>query len=171
MSQCKVVVAQLDDPAIFPQQYGVHFPPNFVDVVKVIFKRLFRVYAHIYHSHFKNVCSLGEEAHLNTCFKHFMAFAQVRLFRVGGRRLQRQLCRHEFFRVNTRAHWQFPFSRISGTYRRRTSTCAGVRADRAARASAAATADRSDGEVGVSREERGTAGPLRVRFPQRGTAK
>lgn len=103
MSQCKVIVAQLDDPTIFPQQYGVHFPPNFVDVVKVIFKRLFRVYAHIYHSHFKNVCSLGEEAHLNTCFKHFMAFAQVRLFRVGGRRLQRQLCRHQCCRVNTRA--------------------------------------------------------------------
>lgn len=69
--------SQLDDPAIFPQQYGVPFPPNFVDAVKVIFKRLFRVYAHIYHSHFKHVCNLGEEAHLNTCFKHFMYFAQV----------------------------------------------------------------------------------------------
>ena len=68
---------QLDDQAIFPQQYGVPFPQNFVDVVKVIFKRLFRVYAHIYHSHFKHVCSLGEEAHLNTCFKHFMYFAQA----------------------------------------------------------------------------------------------
>ena len=45
--------------------------------MQVIFKRLFRVYAHIYHSHFKNVCGLGEEAHLNTCFKHFMYFAQV----------------------------------------------------------------------------------------------
>ena len=53
------------------------FPHNFVDVVKVVFKRLFRVYAHIYHSHFKHVCSLGEEAHLNTCFKHFMYFAQA----------------------------------------------------------------------------------------------
>lgn len=68
---------QLDDPKIFPNQYGVPFPPNFLDVVRVIFKRLFRVYAHIYHSHFKNVCSLGEEAHLNTCFRHFMCFAQV----------------------------------------------------------------------------------------------
>mmetsp|Transcript_9657 Transcript_9657/g.29084 ORF Transcript_9657/g.29084 Transcript_9657/m.29084 type:complete len:214 (-) Transcript_9657:375-1016(-) len=68
---------QLDDPNIFPHQYGVPFPPNFLDVVKVIFKRLFRVYAHMYHSHFKNVCSLGAEAHLNTCFKHFMAFAQM----------------------------------------------------------------------------------------------
>ena len=31
---------------------GVSFPKNFLSVIKVIFKRLFRVYAHIYHSHF-----------------------------------------------------------------------------------------------------------------------
>jgi hypothetical protein len=70
---------QLDDPEIFPHQYGVPFPANFMAVVKVIFKRLFRVYAHIYHSHFKHVCSLDAEAHLNSCFKHFIAFAQARL--------------------------------------------------------------------------------------------
>jgi MOB kinase activator 1 len=40
--------------------------------VKNIFKRLFRVYAHIYHSHFPQVAALGEEAHLNTSFKHFI---------------------------------------------------------------------------------------------------
>lgn len=48
-----------------------------MEVVRTIFKRLFRVYAHIYHSHFKQVCSLGEEAHLNTCFKHFIFFVRV----------------------------------------------------------------------------------------------
>ncbi|KAK9812784.1 hypothetical protein WJX72_003646 [[Myrmecia] bisecta] len=68
---------QLDNPTIFPQQYGVAFPDNFLGVVKTIFKRLFRVYAHIYHSHFRNICGLGEEAHLNTCFKHFMYFTQA----------------------------------------------------------------------------------------------
>ena len=31
---------------------GIPFPKNFISVIKVIFKRLFRVYAHIYHSHF-----------------------------------------------------------------------------------------------------------------------
>jgi hypothetical protein len=40
----------------------------------VIFKRLFRVYAHIYHSHFQKIVGLGAEAHLNTCFKHFIYF-------------------------------------------------------------------------------------------------
>jgi MOB kinase activator 1 len=44
--------------------------------VQNIFKRLFRIYAHIYHSHFPKVVSLGEEAHLNTSFKHFIYFVQ-----------------------------------------------------------------------------------------------
>lgn len=68
---------QIDDPSVFPGQFGEPFPPNFMEVVRTIFKRLFRVYAHIYHSHFKQVCSLGEEAHLNTCFKHFIIFIRV----------------------------------------------------------------------------------------------
>lgn len=56
---------------------GAPFPVNFRDVVKTIFKRLFRVYAHIYHSHFQKIVSLKEEAHLNTCFKHFILFIHV----------------------------------------------------------------------------------------------
>ncbi|KAG9133284.1 hypothetical protein Leryth_025798 [Lithospermum erythrorhizon] len=38
-----------------PSLVGAPFPPNFKDVVKTIFKRLFRVYAHIYHSHFQKI--------------------------------------------------------------------------------------------------------------------
>ncbi|CAK9140994.1 unnamed protein product [Ilex paraguariensis] len=68
------IEAQLDNESIFPQKLGAPFPPNFQDVVKTIFKRLFRVYAHIYHSHFQKIVSLKEEAHLNTCFKHFVLF-------------------------------------------------------------------------------------------------
>ena len=69
---------QVDDNALFPKQIGATFPSNFMDIVTKIFKRLFRVYAHIYHSHFNEVCVLKEEAHLNTCFKHFIFFAMVR---------------------------------------------------------------------------------------------
>lgn len=43
---------------------------------KTILKRLFRVYAHIYHQHFVQVVELSEEAHLNTSFKHFIFFVQ-----------------------------------------------------------------------------------------------
>ncbi|XP_052115437.1 MOB kinase activator-like 1A isoform X2 [Arachis duranensis] len=68
------IESQLDDETIFPQKLGAPFPPNFKKVVKTIFKRLFRVYAHIYHSHFQKIVSLKEEAHLNTCFKHFVLF-------------------------------------------------------------------------------------------------
>eukprot|EP00850_Spirogloea_muscicola_P012471 SM000080S22986 [mRNA] locus=s80:602218:603566:- [translate_table: standard] len=71
------IEAQLDDETIFPQRLGAPFPSNFKDVVKTIFKRLFRVYAHIYHSHFQRICSLHEEAHLNTCFKHFILFTHM----------------------------------------------------------------------------------------------
>ncbi|KAK9076043.1 hypothetical protein SSX86_004375 [Deinandra increscens subsp. villosa] len=68
------IESQLDDESIFPQRLGAPFPSNFRDVVKTIFKRLFRVYAHIYHTHFQKIVSLKEEAHLNTCFKHFILF-------------------------------------------------------------------------------------------------
>jgi len=67
---------QLDDETLFPSKIGVKFLPHFQASVKTILKRLFRVYAHIYHQHFKEVVSLGEEAHLNTSFKHFIYFVQ-----------------------------------------------------------------------------------------------
>jgi len=68
------VQAQLDNEEIFPSRVDVPFPKTFPTTVKTIFKRMFRVYAHIYYSHFNQVVSLGEEAHLNTCFKHFYYF-------------------------------------------------------------------------------------------------
>lgn len=60
------------------------FPEEFIPTVKNIFKRLFRVYSHVYHHHlnvpvhaFPNVQEFirtGAEAHLNTSFKHFVLF-------------------------------------------------------------------------------------------------
>lgn len=68
------VESRVDDQNLFPQAPGAPFPKNFQDVVRKIFTRLFRVYAHVYHSHFQRICQLGAEAHLNTCFKHFIYF-------------------------------------------------------------------------------------------------
>lgn len=68
---------QLDDESIFPQEHGKDFPSNFHHIVSTIFKRIFRVYAHMYHSHFEQLSRLGAEAHLNTCFKHFIFFTQA----------------------------------------------------------------------------------------------
>jgi len=64
----------LDDENVFPSKTDTAFPKNFKQTISLIFKRLFRVYAHIYYSHFQRVCSLGQEAYLNTCFKHFYYF-------------------------------------------------------------------------------------------------
>ena len=65
---------QLNNESIFPSAIGVPFPKHFVSIVKVIFKRLFRVYAHIYYTHFPHIVMLGCQYHLNTCFKHFIFF-------------------------------------------------------------------------------------------------
>lgn len=106
------VQARLDDETVFPHKIGtcgvrtcavciavsslrfigVPFPRNFRDTVKTIIRRLFRVYAHIYSSHFEQICALGIEgpicdccyipmltdsrlsAHLNTSYRHFFLF-------------------------------------------------------------------------------------------------
>lgn len=85
------VEEQISDDSLFPVNMGqclfwfccycssctdTPFPKHFLSSVKVIFKRLFRVYAHIYYSHFERFVSLQAEKHLNTCFKHFIFFVK-----------------------------------------------------------------------------------------------
>lgn len=59
---------------VFPKSPGEPFNDDFMSAAKTIFKRLFRVYAHMYHSHFRVFTALGCEAHLNICFKRFAFF-------------------------------------------------------------------------------------------------
>lgn len=66
----------LDSPAIFPPTPDKPFPKNFEEIVSKIFQRLFRVYAHIYKSHFAKIVAIGAEATLNSAFKHFYLFSQ-----------------------------------------------------------------------------------------------
>ena len=70
------VSEQLDDPQLFPTTPGVPFPASFRPAVKNIFRRLFRVYAHLYHHHHERIIELTFEAHLNSCFKHLFFFIQ-----------------------------------------------------------------------------------------------
>lgn len=65
---------QIHNEKLFPNEVDTKFPTNFKKIVRVIFKRLFRVYAHIYHSHFRDLMFLEAEPHLNTSFKHFIFF-------------------------------------------------------------------------------------------------
>lgn len=45
----------LEDENVFPTKVGVPFPDDFDSVVKTIFRRLFRVYAHVYLTHFEQI--------------------------------------------------------------------------------------------------------------------
>ncbi len=70
------VEKQVNNENIFPSKIGVPFPKNFLLVVKTIFKCLFRVYAHIYYSHFPQIVMVDCQHHLNTSFKHFIFFTE-----------------------------------------------------------------------------------------------
>lgn len=52
----------------------VPFPRSFSTLCKKILTRLFRVFVHVYIHHFDRIVSIGAEAHVNTCFKHFYYF-------------------------------------------------------------------------------------------------
>ncbi|KAJ1560258.1 hypothetical protein HK096_009419 [Nowakowskiella sp. JEL0078] len=70
------VQSQLDDEKIFPSKIGEPFPKQFLMIIKTIYKRLFRVYAHLYHAHFPQIMSQGEHYQLVVSFKHFVFFVQ-----------------------------------------------------------------------------------------------
>lgn len=75
------IESQIDDETIFPTDEDVPFPPNFIDYIKDIFKRMFRVFAIIYHHHIDVFSADADEDGgtsplkiLNTSFKHFVFF-------------------------------------------------------------------------------------------------
>ena len=53
---------------------GVPFPKTFPVLLRQLFKRLYRVYAHIYCHHYPVIVQLGLEPHLNTSFKHYVLY-------------------------------------------------------------------------------------------------
>ncbi|XP_059015309.1 MOB kinase activator 3A isoform X1 [Mustela lutreola] len=70
------VEVQINDEGLFPTHVGTPFPKNFLQAVKKILSRLFRVFVHVYIHHFDRIAQLGSEAHVNTCYKHFYYFVR-----------------------------------------------------------------------------------------------
>eukprot|EP00002_Diphylleia_rotans_P000011 TRINITY_DN10004_c0_g1_i1.p1 TRINITY_DN10004_c0_g1~~TRINITY_DN10004_c0_g1_i1.p1 ORF type:complete len:216 (+),score=45.56 TRINITY_DN10004_c0_g1_i1:88-735(+) len=70
------VQGTIDDEEVFPSQPGVEFPAHFESIVKTIFRRMFRIYAHIYTVHFEKFVESKQEATLNSGFKHFYYFLE-----------------------------------------------------------------------------------------------
>nr|XP_033811970.1 MOB kinase activator 3A [Geotrypetes seraphini]XP_033811971.1 MOB kinase activator 3A [Geotrypetes seraphini]XP_033811972.1 MOB kinase activator 3A [Geotrypetes seraphini]XP_033811973.1 MOB kinase activator 3A [Geotrypetes seraphini] len=68
------IEVQINNEDIFPTNIGTPFPRNFLQVVKKILSRLFRVFVHVYIHHFDRIIQMGAEAHVNTCYKHFYYF-------------------------------------------------------------------------------------------------
>jgi hypothetical protein len=68
------IEGQINNESIFPVSTDVPFPKNFNSVCKKILTRLFRVFVHVYIHHFDRLVSIGAEAHVNTCYKHFYFF-------------------------------------------------------------------------------------------------
>jgi MOB kinase activator 1 len=66
---------QVNDTTLFPIEEGAPFPRNFLSCMKQVYKRMFRLFAHMYYHHLESMRSVGGNAHLNTCFKHFVLFS------------------------------------------------------------------------------------------------
>ncbi|XP_055857701.1 MOB kinase activator-like 3 isoform X2 [Episyrphus balteatus] len=70
------IESQINNETVFPVSTDVPFPKTFVTLCRKILTRLFRVFVHVYIHHFDRIVSIGAEAHVNTCYKHFYYFVQ-----------------------------------------------------------------------------------------------
>lgn len=67
-------IPQIDGEAWLGARSG--FPNQFGGTCQLIFRQIFRVYAHLYWAHFINpFYHLGLEKQLNSCFSHFILTA------------------------------------------------------------------------------------------------
>ncbi|KAF6825349.1 maintenance of ploidy protein mob1 [Colletotrichum plurivorum] len=64
----------IDNETLMPSRIGQPFPKQFPSLVRQIFKRMYRVYAHVYCHHYAVIRELGLEPHLNTSFKQYVLF-------------------------------------------------------------------------------------------------
>ncbi|KAH8410661.1 hypothetical protein KR009_011105 [Drosophila setifemur] len=70
------IETQINNESVFPVSTDVPFPKNFSAISRKILTRLFRVFVHVYIHHFDRLVSIGAEAHVNACYKHFYYFVQ-----------------------------------------------------------------------------------------------
>jgi MOB kinase activator 1 len=68
------IEGNLDNPRIFPTLDKEPWPENFENYIQDIFRRMFRIFAIIFHRSLDEIEKIHARAHLNTVFKHFMFF-------------------------------------------------------------------------------------------------
>eukprot|EP01134_Creolimax_fragrantissima_P002249 CFRG2249T1 len=67
----------IEDENIFPTRLDMTLSRDFLLVCKKIFRLLFHVLSHIYHTHYSVLLELGLNGHLNTIFAHFATFVHA----------------------------------------------------------------------------------------------
>jgi len=65
----------LGDEKVLPLSVGKKFPKTLPGIIRNVFKHVFRIYAHIYLNHLRNIIALGNDDYVNSSFKHFIHFA------------------------------------------------------------------------------------------------
>lgn len=68
------IKAQIEDETLFPTAMGVGFSKKFPVAVRLIFKRISRVFAHLFYCHYQLFVDAGMDTLMNTIFKHFIYF-------------------------------------------------------------------------------------------------
>ncbi|XP_023346750.1 MOB kinase activator 3C [Eurytemora carolleeae] len=66
----------INDEQVFPSCDDVPFPKNFKDVISRIFRRLYRVFVHIYYHHFDRLNEIKAEVHANALYKQFYCLSK-----------------------------------------------------------------------------------------------
>ncbi|EAY06083.1 Mob1/phocein family protein [Trichomonas vaginalis G3] len=66
----------IENESIFPPDTDVPFPKNFIEIVSKVFRRLFRIYAHLYHHHLDDIQKCQIQEQVNRSFRYFIFFAQ-----------------------------------------------------------------------------------------------
>ena len=66
----------LRNPKVFPFLSSCQYPESFLGEVTTVFRRLFRVYAHVYLEHFGKFTASGASTSLNTSFIHAYVFGK-----------------------------------------------------------------------------------------------
>jgi len=74
MKSFEFIELLLSDPTEFPRRDTNKFSPDALETFSDIAKKVFRVYAHLYHNHFARLEAIGMIDELNSNFLHFIYF-------------------------------------------------------------------------------------------------
>ncbi|EDR24088.1 hypothetical protein, conserved [Entamoeba dispar SAW760] len=65
-----------DNEKVFPREFGEKPPKKFIDIITKIYKRMFRVYAHMFYSHMEHLKEVKMDDIALQSFKHFFFFCR-----------------------------------------------------------------------------------------------